>query len=273
MKKNKTLKLALFITFIVFLGILIKLNVTAKKEPTLNNHNESTSTLNLELGSDLIKNVFSKLTLLASDSLYDEEYKYLYFTNESEKRLILDEKLFIVFNNLYKNQRFEIEKLDDNTEKLIVKEEIVKQEFNDFFKEQNINLNDIEFRVSKNFGIVDYKYENKKFELKYIKFNKNKVIDKIYLNSAYKEGNFIKLSLSGFHAEANKDEYTDEDKVFTIKNFGEKKALMSRISKKYIEENEQEIIDSNNINQYVFSFELKGDDYFLDNIKKVELEN
>lgn len=258
MKDSRILKLIIVLisTFLI-LGI-IKQNVTATKEIPVDNK-QSSGALNLEINSQLVQNAYATLILLKDRNIDDEIYRYSYFNITDKNELTQEEKLYVAFENIYKNGGFEKE-TSDEVEILKVSEEIVKNEIFRIFKDDSFAPVDINYKSSMNCGIIDFLYTGNSYELKYKKCDeKNKGFDVSKLVSAVKDGNFIKLTVKSVYAikHNKKDEYM-------VKNYNTKESL-AEVS---LDEINEELLDEVDAKSYIFSFELKGDDYYLVNVKE-----
>lgn len=260
MKNNKIMKLCLILMTSFVLIVLVKQNVTAKKEDP-KEPQESSSIMNLEINSELVNNAYNSLILLNDRIIDDEFYRHSYFNiNEEKDNLSNEEKLYSAFESLYRKDKF-IKETEDDIEILKINTDQVKEEILNLFKDESFDTLNVNYKPSINCGIVDYLYTGNTYELKFKKCTDKKVIDRSKLENAVKDGNYIKLTLKSFYAtQTEKDNYT-------IKNYGDDREIQS-VTLKDIDEHLDEIINNNQINKYTFSFELKGDKYYLVKIEK-----
>lgn len=255
-------KLKLTIVVLVSLGIitLIRFNVTATKETNIK---QGVSTLALEVNSDIVSKVTAKLTLL-DDKIGSDVYKNLYFDfEEKEKMLSIEDKMYIVFESLYEKDALEEEVLDDGEIVYRTTPAVIKEEALSIFKEEDFNFIDANFVPSKECGIVDYLYTGQNFEFKIKKCDNKNDITKSKIVGALKDGNLIELKLKAIHAIVDKKDKTK----YSIKNFREDDVL-DKIDIKEIDGNDEELFKNSKIDEYIFSFELRGDEYYLTKIKR-----
>ncbi len=267
--KNKFIKLGMLIVLVVVIVILVRQNVTTRKET--NTPEESNKVIALDINSELVQDLYKKL-ILFEDAFNDENYKYLYFNFEDEKKsLSADEKLYIVFDSLYKSNKFQVEEVDENDKKLNISKNEVNLEYESLFKE-TINETNIYYKTSKDCGIVGYVINDDEYELTFRGCDdEEKIIDKVMLVSASKNGNFIDLKTKAFQAVYNKRYSKKNALKYDIKNYNDEKSL-KLVEKEDVIDNSSEISTMGEINSYVFSFELKGDNYYLSSIRRESME-
>ncbi len=263
--KNKFIKLSVLILLLATIVVLVRQNVTTRKEP--NNQDVNNKAINLDINSELVQDMYKKLILL-NDVFNDENYKNLYFDFEDDKKVLsADEKLYITFNNLFTEDKFQIEEIDDKEKKLTISKTQVEEEYETLFKE-TINDTNIYYKTSKECGIIGYVNNDNDYELTYkICNDDDKVIDRVLLVSASKNGNFIDLKLKAFRAVYNKKHSKNDLYKYDIKNYNDDKSL-KLVEKEEIIDNLNEIFSIEGINSYIFSFELKSDNYYLTSIKR-----
>lgn len=261
---NKKIKLTLIILVFLAIAIAVGCNVTATKE----NSNKNGSVISLELNSELVQSVMSKLDLLNNSALYDDTYKYLYFNIEdNQKELENDEKLYLIFEDLYKKEMFSKENLDGGLELLKIGADTVKDEMHELFNEKDIRLYEIDYKPSSNCGIVDFLYTGDAYELKYRNCSRNSDVHKYKLEEARKDGDFIKLYIKSFYAYTDKKDFKANEKVFVVKNYNEDNSL-GKVSFDDLANKTDDIFEKYDIRSYVFSFGLKDDEYYLVSIGK-----
>lgn len=252
MRDSRIFRLGIVLVLAISIVVLIKCNVTATKEEA-NDSNESIALLNLEVNSELVQNIYSSLILLKNRALDDETYRYSYFNLKDKNTLSNEEKMYIAFESLYLKDKFLKEVVDD-IENLKISEADLKEEINHLFHD-DFSLIDVNYKSSLNCGIVDYLYTGTDYELKFKKCDeKHKGIDDARLESAVKDGNFVRLTVKSYYAVKN-------SKRYDFKNFISDDTFLT------LNELDSNIIDNKEVSKYVFSFELKGDDYYLSNIQ------
>lgn len=251
MKSKRIYKLLIFVIIAVTLIVVVRQNVTLTKEP----RQQDTKAVALEIKSDMIQNVYSKLTLL-KDSFSDEGHRDIYFDFDKEKILSSEDKLYIAFDSLYKKDSFQKEKLSESKEKLTIDKDTVKNEIKELFKEENFDLNEITFTPSKSCGIVEYNTQNEQYELIYNQCEDTPV-KKVKIENAYKEGNFINLKIKSFYIQSDKEQKDN----FLIKDF-KNDSIIVKMTKEELNNNIEQLFE-NMKDTYTFSFELKGDEYYL----------
>ncbi len=268
--KNKFIKMSMLILLLVVIVILVRRNVTTRKETNV--QEESNKAIALDINSELVQDLYKKL-ILFDDAFDDENYKYLYFTFEDEKKnLSADEKLYIVFNSLYRGEKFQVEEIDENDKKLNISKNDVNLEYENLFKE-TINETNVYYKTSKDCGIVGYVSNDDEYELTLRKCKDNEeIIDKVMLVSASKNGNFINLKTKAFQGIYNKRYSKKNVFKYDIKNYNSDKSL-KLVEKDEIIDSFSDIFTINEVNSYVFSFELKGDNYYLSSIRRESIDN
>lgn len=293
MKVKKIFKFVLLILIIVFMVVIVKLNVTATKEESPN-ESQSYSVLNLDINSEIVTKLYESLNLELINNeckdnscLVDENYNYLYFIDTLEKKTVsFDEKLYLTFNSLYKNENYNLKETEssestestnnnDSTVTLIFDEEKVKSEMETMFgpSDYESESNDT-FKKSKDCGIVDYIYTGKSYELTIQKCseenNKNSV-GKTSLISAYKDGDYIHLLLKSFYAVTEKDNADDNENIYTVKNFNSDTSITT-VSKNTLENESDKIFSDYPIDTYDITFVLVGTNYYLDSMINFKLK-
>lgn len=264
MKKIKIV-VALVIVFLIVL--LIKGNVTAAKE-----NKTDDSSLNLEVSSELVKSLHSKLFLLQDVSLQESEYRNLYFDMEEDikSEFSIDERLFMVLEALHKSNESKNYVGEDGIEIIILEDEQVKGKMYELFNEE-VDLSNIdEFNTSQDCGLISYSHKDEEFEFGYIactntEKRKSKVV------GAVKRENFIDLTVEAFSARTSRVEFEREDEVFAIRNYNSSKTIIGYTSLDTLENDYDTIFEKHDISRYIFTFELRGDDYYLTIIKEVSL--
>ncbi len=293
MEFKKIFKFILLIIIIVIVVVIVKLNVTATKEESIND-SQSYSVLNLDINSEIVTKLYESLNLdlinnqCNNDScLIDKNYDYLYFINTKEKKtLAFDEKLYMTFNSLYKNENYNFKETEnsestestdsnENTVTLNFDEENVKSEMEILFgpSKYESESNDT-FKKSKDCGIVDYIYTGKSYELTVQECNeennKNE-IGKTSLIKAYKDGDYIHLLLKSFYAVAEKKSDNNNENIYAVKNFNSD-VNITTVSKNTLENESDKIFSDYPIDTYDITFVLVGTNYYLDSIIKYELK-
>lgn len=257
-KKRKS-ELVMMGCIVIVAIFLIKANVVAYKE-----EGSDGQSLTLEITSETVKNIYDKLTIL-EDDLKSDNYKYPYFNmkGSSSKSLSLEEKFYIAVENLYHEKKLDIEKTKD-IEKIKVGEQVIIDEIQRIFK-IDFNPKDLNYLTAVNCGIVDYLYTGESYELSIKACGNSKEIERAKLLSASKEGNLIKLRVKSLYARVVKPKKKGEDEKYELKNYSSDETLGTVT----IDELQDErLFEKYDIEEYVISFELDGDEYMLKDISK-----
>ncbi len=260
MKHNRLLKLGLVLVSSLLIVILIKQNVTTTKEKP-SDPGESISSMALEKNSALVKKVFDSLILLSNRNIDDEFYRFAYFNVKDKNELSQEEKLYIAFESLYKNDDLNKENIEGDMEILRTSSDRVKEEIVKLFKDDSFDPVNVNYKSSSSCGIVDYLYTGTDYELKFKRCDKSTMgLNVSKLESAVKDGNYIRLTIKSMYAVP---ESTDSNQ-YIVKNYNNEEILATV---NFADFNE-DLLDQVDVKSYVFSFELKGDDYYLVNIKE-----
>lgn len=258
-KKFLNIKIVLFIMLAILVGIIVKANVTIIKEPD----NPEDTSFNLETSSEIVQEVYSGLILTDRSSFEDPTYSNMYFVFDGEeKKLKNDEKLYLVLEKLYEENAFGSE-LEEDIETLQIDIEKVVSTYENMF-EDKINLQDIEYKVSSNRGIIEYQINEDKVNLKVKRLNQEK-IRKSIIESASKNGDYIELKIKSLIGNAIVSKETNE-KFYDIRNYGVNKVLVRVPAESSLDE----VFKKDEVNSYVFTFVLNGEKYYLESIKKGE---
>ncbi len=240
----------------ILLIIIIHNNVTFKKEDKTDTSSNTTSSLKLEINSELIQNSIAKLTLLKSDAIDDEIYGDSYFKGfvDNKKSLTNEEKTFIAFNELYKNDGILKNQLTDGTVSFKIEASVLKEKIDEMFPGNEIDFNTSKYLPSNEYGFVEFLYTGESFELKY-KPRDEEIVKKARIESATKEGDYINIKIKAFYLAKNKDSYNvfnyeDEDPIAKVEII------------------DDSLYDIDNIDEYTFIFKLYGDNYYLESISK-----
>ncbi len=267
MEKNRFLKFTMVLIVVIGLTLLIKANVTLSKEPSSDEFGGK-SNLALETNSDLVKNIYSKLTLL-DDSLLSDNYKYAYFKmKENEKELSSEEKLYITIENLYSLGKFDLE-TDGDTETTKVNADYVIDEANTLFKGDNLDAKNITFVPSTKCGVTDYLYTGTEYQFTFTKCDEHQDITRTELQSARKDGNYIVLRVKSFYATYQAASKKEKEDHYVVANYNSEKDII-KISPDEIEERLPLITETYDVDEYEFYFELRGEDYYLSKIAKLK---
>lgn len=262
MKTDKLLRIAVCMAVMIALVLLIKANVTFSKEPSSGSNLTSRV---LETNSELVQNIYSKLTLL-NDSLSSDNYKHAYFKmNDNEKELSVEEKLYITIENMYKNDLFDIEKIDDKKEKTKINADRVIDQARSLFKGDSIDARNINFQPASSCGIVGYLYTGTDYEFTFKKCDPKLEISRTELKSAKKEGNYVILRVKSFYASYKKKSKKEKEDQYTIHNYNSDEELL-KIPSSQLKEKIELITETYPIDDYDFYFELRGEDYYLTKI-------
>lgn len=261
MKSNKIFKIFTMSAVVITLLFLVQSNVTFSHEPRIEG---ATTDLNLEINSDLVQTLYSKLTLL-EDSILSDKYKYAYFKmNTDEKELSPEEKLYVAIENMYSNDRFDLMK-DDEIEKTTVESATLIDEAANIFKDSELNPKNMNIAVSSNCGIVSYLYTGETFELGFKKCDPKEEKSITKLSSARKQENYIVLRLKSFYANYKKSK---KNSTYVAYNYNSED-MIEEFADKDIDEKLNALLDDDRIDEYDFYFELHGDDYNLTKIVSI----
>ena len=241
---KREIKIILIIVCIFFIFLLIKFNVTATKEK-ISYTEKGQTIMNLDIRSKLVKDIYNSLNMdlinnTCVDCLTNEHYNFIYY--KDQKILSDDEKLYIVFNELYKQEKFTYKQsVESKTlKKIIIDKFAVNEELKNKFNVNDTKNFNNNFVQSNSCGIKSYTYTKESYELEInpCKDTYNYVQTKVV--KAIKKDNHIFLYINKYDV-INK-ESTD--------------------IQKYDETNK-------NVEKYKFNFKLDGDKYYLKNIKKI----
>lgn len=263
---NRKIKSILLILVFVVLLVVIRLNVTAIKE----NPNREGTGIVLEPNSEIVTKVLGKLDILNDSVFKDDVYQYLYFDVEAgkSKKLSSDELLYLSFEKLYKSGDFTREQSGEDIELLSIGADKVSDVLKNSFGRDDLKLYEIQYKVSSTCGIVGYLYTGDSYELKFNHCDKAKKIHKVKYQEALRVGDVIKLRVKSFYAETDKKNYKEEDKVFDLKNYG-KDTFLEKLSYKTLQDESDNIFETYTIDEFVFDFAFKDDDYHLLEIFRV----
>lgn len=252
--------MTIIVVVIVTMAILIKSNVTFSKEIP----GEDGSSKSLEITSELVKDIYSSLTLL-DDSLSSDIYRYAYFKMDStEKELSPEEKLYITIENMYSENEFELTDTEEG-KKTKVKADLIVDEANKIFKGEKMEPKNINFSPSLNCGIVGYLFTGTEYEFTF-KECKQSDYSKVELESARKEGNYVILQLKSYYATYQKKGKKETEGHYIIKNYNSNDEIV-KIKESEFDNRKGSITEDYPIDSYELYFELRGDDYVLSKIK------
>ncbi len=271
MKKNIFMRMAMILVVAMAIVILVRANVTFSKEPTINKDGNVVDKI-LEVNSELVKNIYAKLTLL-DDVLTSDNYKYAYFKmkeNEREKTLSDEEKLYAVVENLYESGKLEIEE-ENGKEVTTVKADRLIDEANEMFKGDNLDVKNIYFVPSLKCGITDVLFTGDEYKFTFERCNEYRDISQNNIVSARKGGNYVVLRIKSFYAKYEKKNKKDKLGYYVIKNYNSDEEIV-KLPEKEVAERIPAIAETYAIDDYDFYFELRGDNYYLDKISKVEVQ-
>ena len=223
--------------------LLVKCNVTLTKEP-ISNDKSNNEIMNLDIKSKLIEDLYNSLNMdlinnTCKDCLSNDHYNFLYY--ENNKVLSDDEKLYIVFNELYKKEKYTYKQSEESNDskRIVIDKFAVSEELKNKFNINNMDDFDNNFTQSNSCGIKSYTYTKDAYELEInpCKDTYDYVLNRVV--KAVKNGNHIYLHINMYSVKASKD-----DKIIEY--------------------------DKNNgsIENFIFNFKLDGDKYYLENVKK-----
>lgn len=259
--KNSKIRYIAVIALLIIGIILIRSNVTATKETTKNTGD--ISVMSLEVNSDLVQKVVSKLTLL-DQSVVDDRHKEIYFVGyEDKKELTDEERLFIVLEDLYSTNQASVTK-EENIEYLTLSLESLKERFAYLFQIEDIDIKNIDYNVAELCGITELSYSDENVQLKINKCEPDKGIE-YKIENATKKGDYLYLDLKAFAATKKIDKVGNTN--IKITNFDDKKSLKI-VNEMDFESHIDDYFKELDIDTFRFTFLLKGDDYYLENIKR-----
>lgn len=260
MKNNRIRYLTVIIILVIGI-ILIRNNVTATKETTKNTGD--ISVMSLEISSELVQKTFSKLTLL-DQTLVDDKHEDIYFVGyEDKKEISNDEKIFIVLENLYSSGSFEITS-EENIDYVTFPLSVIKERFAYLFQEEDFDIKTFNYDVAEECGITELNYTDEDVQVKINKCERDKV-NKYKIENATKKGDYLYLDIKAYEATKMVDK--NGKNIVRITNFNEKKVLEDVEEDEFMSD-EEKYFRELAINAFRFTFLLKGDDYYLINIKR-----
>jgi len=262
---KKIYKSSLCISFLIFGIFLIKQNVVATKE---SNFQRKYSTIPLEINSEIVQNIFDELILLEDDFIKDDVYKYSYFRFKNSKNILSNEKkLYIALNSLYKDNQYRKVINSDGTTSIFIKKEHVEDRVINLFTDDNFEYIETEYYSSKECGIVDQHFKNNVYEFVVNECKEDYEVGKMRLMSAEKAGNFINLKIKAFLAIREKNKKGEFTNSYFIQNYNSHD-FIDKFPSEDIADNSDTIYANNDINEYIFSFKLKNDKYYLTSVQK-----
>ena len=190
---------------------------------------------------------------------------FLFFENyEKSKNLSDTEKLYFVFNSLYKQDLLEKkEDKDSGTVFFKVTVDTVKEELTKLFGDTNFDTFEHDYKISQTCGITDYTYTGAEYELKYEPCSTKHEFAKSRQINSYKKDNYIYIVTEAFFVTADtKVDIDPEKEVLKVQNFNNDK-LLEKTSLSRLNDDTEEIFDAHSIDKFTFRFELKGDNYYL----------
>ena len=264
--RNNKVKLLLIVLCLIVLVFLIKSNVKmTKEEPP--KAKESSKITKLNVGSNLVETLYDSLNLKLINNncqkedkcLINEGYKYLYFTNEKEKVLSDDEKMYLAINSLYKKGALENISQEDKTSYYIDKDKM-DNELIDLFGVKDLSNFNYTFKPDPNCGIIEYIYTKEKHEINtnLCVTSTEKALTKI--EEAYKEEDNIYIKIKIF-------KYDNKDNIVTIKTIDNE--LIDSYEINESNESSKDIADyfmDDRLDTYDFEFKLIGDNYYLQRV-------
>jgi len=265
MKVKKVLKILIGVIIITLAGIFTysKIDIVEEKEVV---SSDEPNALNLDLNSDIVKNLYESLNLdlvnnncLEQKCLLDDSYNYLYFNFEGkQKELNNQEILYLTFNSLDKKKVF-LEEVNESGERILTMSKLdVENEISNLFGLYDFTDFDSTFIQSATCGIIDYVFTGESYELRIANCESYNEKGYTRLLSAKKIENSIELEIEAFKINKEKNKYriigySDE----LITSMGEEENV-----------DIDKIFNDYKFDSYTFSFELLGDNYYLDSIKK-----
>lgn len=262
--KNKKIKLLLGIIFLLVLIFLVKNNVKMTKEKPVK-AKESSKVTKLNVGSNLVETLYNSLNLKLVNNNCDKEdkclinegYSFLYFTEEKEKILSDDEKMYLAINDLYKRNALKNISQEDKTSYYIDNTAMDNELINLFGNKDLSNFN-YTFKPDPNCGIIEYIYSKDRHEINTNQCvsSNEKALTKI--EDAYKEEDNIYIKMKVF-----KYEYKDDNIVIIKTIHGDEidSYEMTESSKDM-----SEFFVDDRVDTYDFEFKIIDGNYYLQRI-------
>lgn len=273
---NKKMFGKIFITVVIVfvLGMFIKHNVKVVETKVEGKKSMSSLELELDINSEVVQKLYNDLNVDLINKncdmktcLISDNYSFLYFNFDEKEKVLNDvEKLYLVFNYLYSKKSFSENINEDGNKELTINKEDVENELIKRFGNVNLKEFDNNFAISNGCGIISYTFTGNTYDLI---VNECESIYKLGFSKlvfAKKDGNFIKLKIKSFYAETDANDFSKDEKVYDIKNYNNDVPL-AKASYNELYTND-DIFDDYEFNNYEFTFELSGDDYYLKDIKK-----
>lgn len=269
---KKIIKIIVAILIVVLFVILCKTNIKATKEAPVESSEESTNVMRLDVNSTLVQNLYNGLNidLVNSDCSGEEKclnnynYDFLYYKFDGTKTLSDQEKIYLAINYLYKNNLLTNTTPEDKTSYTISKDDM-QNTITELFGVRDFSNFNSEFSPNQKCGITDYTFTGESYLIETNVCNNNDKVAKSKLMSAYKDDNYVTLNIKSFYYEKKSDDTTDDQKVIDIKNFNTDEVL-DTVSQNHIDESADDLFDNKKTNEYLFRFELIGDNYYLKDI-------
>lgn len=272
---KKPIKIIATISIIIVLIVLVKTNITATKEEPVESIESSNITI-LDPNSSLTKTLYNNLNmnLINSDCsgedkcLSNYNYDFLYY--KFDKKMELDDasKIYLAINYLYKNDLLTQASPEDKNSYTISKE-TMQDTLTDLFGIRDFSNFNSEFTPSQKCGIIDYTYTGENYLITTNVCNNNDRTAKSKVVKAYKDDNYVILDIKSFYFDKKDDNYTDDEKVIPIKNFNTDEVL-DTVSLNHINNSPDDLFKNKKMTDYLFRFELIGDNYYL---KDISIDN
>ena len=260
---KKAIRFLAALIIVIVLIILVKNNVKMTKEEPVK-AKESARITSLNVGSDLVEKLYDSLNLKLINNhcknedkcLVNEAYNFMYFTKEKEKILSDDEKMYLVINKLYYENKMENVSQEDKTS-YFVEKDILNNEITSLFGETDFETFNYTLKTDANCGIIEYTYSKEKHEI-----NTNKCVSSqerglSKIEEAYKKEDNIYIRVKVF-------KYVENENIITIKTIDNEEIDNYEMveSSKDI----SEYFEDNRVDKYDFEFKLKNGNYYLQKI-------
>lgn len=260
---KKAIKILAALILVIVLIVLVKNNVKMTKEEPVK-AKESSRITSLNVGSDLVEKLYDSLNLKLINNncekedncLVNEAYNYMYFTEEKEKVLSDDEKMYLAINKLFKENKLQNISQEDKTSYFIDKD-VLNNEITTLFGDTDFAAFNYTLKTNADCGIIEYTYLKDKHEINtnICVTSNEKGLSKI--EEAYKKEDNIYISVKVF-------KYVENDNIITIKTIDNEE-----IDSYELTESSKDIancFEDDRVDEYDFEFKLKNGNYYLQRI-------
>lgn len=262
---KKTFRIIAIIIILIILIFLIKNNVHMTKEEPIESH-ESPKVTSLNVGSDLVEKLYDSLNLKLINNhcekdkncLVNEGYNFLYFTDAEEKILSDDEKMYLVINSLYQNNKLKNISQEDKNSYYIDSVDL-NNEITSLFGNTDFDSFNYAIKPDQNCGIIEYTYLKDKHEIhtNICITSNEKGLTKI--EEAYKKEDNIYIRVKVF-------KYIESDNIMTVKTIDNE--VIDSYEMVESSNDLAKYFDDAKVDTYDFEFKLSEGNYYLQKIIK-----